>query len=137
MQTGANNDELREKITLKALERQQLNDATHLAGELKRMLVKFHDCLQEEGFATEIARLEDWIETQRHGAAPAHVINVGAMTWLKQLRERLKLSADELHRLRDEGGNACGVEQNDRTEDLLQAVRCIDQLLDEKSHIAN
>ena len=79
-------NDMQEKINNNALERQQLHDVTTIAAELRRLLVKFHECLDEEGFTQEIVRLESWLESERNGPAPALIITVGAITWLKQLR---------------------------------------------------
>lgn len=125
--------ELREKTSNKILEKKQLHDVTTLAAELKRLLVRHQDTLKDKGVGKEMQQLEDWLEVERKGPAPASIISEGGVAWLEKLRDRLKLSADEMLRLESEGGNPSSQEQIDKTEDLLKAIRRIDRIIDESS----
>ena len=122
-------DTLEETIANKTLEKQQLHHVTTLAGELKRLLVRHSAILQEEGVRREMQQLEEWLEVERKGPAPAGVISEGGIAWLGKLRDRLKLSADEALRLEGEGGNPANKEQGEKIEDLLKTVRRIDRII--------
>lgn len=129
--------ELKEKIDNKKLERQKLHDVTTLAAELKRLLVRRSDILQQEGVRGELQRLEDWLEAERKGPAPAHAISEVGITWLSRLRDRLKLAADEAQRFEGEGGNPSSDEQLEKREDLLKTIRRIDAIIDENSSVSS
>ena len=130
--------DIKEKIADNAIEQKQLHDVTALAAELKRLLVRHHAILKEEGVRQEMERLEQWPEDERKGPAPARVISESGIQWLVGLRDRLKLSADEAQRLEGEGGNPSSKEQIEKTEDLLKTIRRIDRIICEskpsKSH---
>ena len=130
--------DIKEKIADNAIEQKQLHDVTALAAELKRLLVRHHAILKEEGVRQEMERLEQWLEDERKGPAPARVISESGIQWLVGLRDRLKLSADEAQRLEGEGGNPSSKEQIEKTEDLLKTIRRIDRIICEskpsKSH---
>ena len=127
--------DLKEKIANNALEQKQLHDLTALTAELKHLLVRYHDILKEEGVRNEIEQLESWLEKERHGPAPAGIVSESGTLWLKGLRDRLKLSAEEAQRLESEGGNPGTKEQVEKTENLLKAVRRIDAILDSNSAV--
>lgn len=130
--------ELKKKITNNALEKNQLRDVTVLAAELKRLMVHRSEVLREEGVKEEIQQLEDWLDIERKGPAPAGIISEGGIHWLKALRDRLKLSAEETQRLESEGGNPVSQEQSEKLESLLKTIRRMDKIIDEisveKSH---
>jgi hypothetical protein len=127
--------DVKEKIADNALEKQQLHDVTTLAAELRRLLVRHHDVLKAEGVRKEMERLEDWLETERKGPAPAGIISESGVTWLKNMRDKLKLSAEEAQRLEGEGGNPSSQEQANRNEDLLKTIRRIDEIINENSAV--
>ncbi len=113
------------------LERKQLHDVTLLAGELKRLMVRHNAILTEEGVRKEMQKLEEWLEAEREGPAPAGIISESGLHWLSVLRDKLKLSADEAQRLEGEGGNPANKEQAEKLEDLLKTIRRIDRIIDE------
>ena len=127
--------ELKEKIEHSKLERNQLHDVTTLAAELKNLLVRHNAILKREGVRGEIRRLEDWLEAERKGPAPAGIISESGVAWLTNLRDLLKLSAEEAQRLESEGGNPSNDEQIEKIEDLLKVIRRIDAVIDGSSVI--
>lgn len=122
-----------ERIAHNTLERQQLHDVTTLAAEIKRLLVRYGDTLKEEGIRKDMRKLEEWLESQRGGPAPACVISESGISWLTALRDKIKLSAEEAQRLEGEGGPPLSREQSEKTEDLLNVVRRIDKIIGETS----
>lgn len=118
-----------ERIAHNALERRHLHDVTNLAAEVKRILVRHNAVLKEEGIRKEMRQLEDWLEAERKGPAPAVIISESGIMWLEALRNKLKLSADEAQRLEAEGGPPSSKEQMQKTEDMLDAVRRIDKII--------
>jgi len=114
-----------------ALKRQHLHDITALISEIRHFLVRHDAALKETDLRREMRQLEDWLEAERRGPAPAGIISESGMAWLERLRNRLKLSAEETQRLEGEGGNPCTKEQVEKTEAMLKAVRHIDKIIDE------
>lgn len=108
---------------------QQLTEAEELTNELKRLLVRYESTLEQEGIRHHIETLERWMETYRHGMSAARKISENGTPWLTELRERLKLAAEELQRLEGEGGNPATKEQVAQAEDLMKASRRIDQVI--------
>jgi len=125
--------ECEEKVAHNALERQKLHEVTTLAAEVKSLLVRHNDILKDEGIRKEMRQLEEWLETERTGPAPAGVISEGGIMWLIALRDKLKLSADEAQRLEGEGGPPSSKEQIEKTENKLKAIRRIDAIICEHS----
>lgn len=123
--------ELKERIADNALEQKQLHDVTALAAELKRLLVHHYASLKEAGIRKEMQQLENWLEAERKGPAPAGIISESGISWLTSLRDRLKLSAEEAQRLESEGGQPRSREQIEKTENLLNAVQRIDKIINE------
>ena len=107
----------------------QMQDVEALTNELKKLLVKHETMLDEEGIKHEVEVLERWMESYRHGLAAATKISNTGMGWLGDLRDHLKLAADELQRLEGEGGNAPTRAQNQKTEELLNAIKRIDKVI--------
>lgn len=119
-----------ERTMHNSLERQQLHDVATLAAEVKRVLVHHNMILKEEGIRKEMRQLEDWLEAERKGPAPAGIISESGIMWLTALRDKLKLSAEEVQRLETEGGPPLSKEQSQKMEDLLAAVRRIDEIVE-------
>ncbi len=117
----------------KCIEQKQLHDVTTLAAELKQLLVRYGSALNEAGIRSDMDKLENWLEEERKGPAPANVISEGGITWLTALRDKLKLSAEEAQRLEGEGGNPGTREQSEKNEELLKTVRKIDHIIDESA----
>ena len=113
------------------INQKHLHDMTTLMAELKRLLVRHSDVLQEEGVRTQIQQLENWLESERSGPAPKHIISESAVAWLSGLRDQLKLSADETQRLEGEGGSPISKEQVEKVENLLKTIRRIDRIIDD------
>lgn len=114
---------------------QQLQDVEALEHELKRLLVRHEATLDAEGIRKEVEILERWMESYRRGLAAADKISCTGMTWLADLRDRLKLSADERQRLEGEGGNPASKEQAEKTEELLKAIRSIERVMPDIQHM--
>ncbi|MBV8939867.1 MAG: hypothetical protein JO089_08550 [Alphaproteobacteria bacterium] len=113
----------------------QLAQVEALTNELKRVLVHHEDTLEEEGIREQISTLERWAESYRRGLAAAGKISEKAPVWLSELKEKLKLAADELNRLEAEGGNPPSREQIAKADDLLSAMSHIDKVIPAVEHI--
>ena len=118
-----------------ALKQQQEETLETLAVELRRLLVRHHHVLTEEGVRQQMETLEHWLEAEQKGPAPANVISESGVAWLTALHDRLKLSADEMLRLEGEGGNPASTEQAEKVEELLKTVRRIEKIIDDSTHV--
>jgi len=105
---------------------QKLQEVEDLTNTLKRLLAQHEIALDEEGVRREVETLERWMESYRRGLSAADKISETGVEWLSKLRDRLKLAAQERHRLEDEGGSLASKEQTKKTEELLEAARRID-----------
>lgn len=114
---------------------QQLAEAEELTNELKRLLVRYESALEQEGIRQQVETLERWMESYRRGLNAARKLSENGMPLLTEMRERLKLAADELQRLEGEGGNPATKEQAAQAEEFLKASRRIDQVLPNIEHI--
>ena len=129
LQSEPLNPDTSEKSTdLSALE-QQLQEVEELTFKLKKLLVKNEDTLDQEGIRQQIETLERWTESYRRGLKAANNISQTGITWLEELRDKLKLSADEILRLEDEGGNPVTQEQSEKADALLKATRSLDKVI--------
>lgn len=107
----------------------KLKEVEELTHTLKQLLVNHETALDEEDIRREVEILERWMESYRRGLSAADKISETGVEWLSTLRDRLKLAADERHRLEAEGGNPPSKEQAKKTEELLDAARRIDQAI--------
>ncbi len=114
---------------------QQLAEAEELTNELKRLLVRYESALEHEGIRDQVATLERWMESYRHGLSAARKISENGASWLTELRESLKMAADELTRLEGEGGNPATKEQAAQAEEFLKASRKIDKVIPNIEHM--
>lgn len=114
---------------------QQFAEAEELTNELKRLLVRNESTLEHEGLKEQVETLERWMESYRRGLSAARKISENGASLLTQMRDKLKLAADELHRLENEGGNPPSKEQAAQAEDFLKASRRIDRVLPNIEHI--
>ncbi len=112
-----------------------LEEVEALTNELKRLLVRHETLLEQEGIKHQIEVLERWMESYRRGLAAAYKLSQNGITWLNDLRERLKLAADELQRLEGEGGNPATAEQIAKAEELIKAIHRIDEVAPSVEHI--
>jgi hypothetical protein len=108
---------------------QKLQEVENLTNDLKRLLVQHEITLDEEGIRHEVEMLERWMESYRRGLAAANKISESGVSWLSQLRDHLKMAAEERQRLEGEGGNPATKEQIQRTEELLAAANRIDRAI--------
>ena len=112
-----------------------LHDVEELDNEMKRLLVKHEGVLNDEGIRRNVEVLERWLESYRRGLVAAHKISETGSGWLGDLRDRLKLAAEEMQRLEGEGGNPSSKEQAEKIEELLKAVRRIDAVIPNVQHL--
>jgi len=108
---------------------QQLSDVDALTKDLKRLLVKGENALEKEGLREDVERLERWMVSYRNGLAAASKMCAGGTDLLCEIKDRLKLAAEELQRLEDEGGNPASREQMMQLEELVKATKLIDQVM--------
>ena len=114
---------------------QQLGEAEALTNELKRLLVRYESTLEQEGIREQVETLERWMESYRRGLSAARKISENGTGLFIEMRERLKLAADELQRLEGEGGNPASKEQATQVEEFLKVSRRIEQVLPNIEHI--
>ena len=112
-----------------SLER-HMQDAEQLVTDLKRILVRYEDALDEEGIREEIETLERWAQSYRLGMRAAAKLSEQGTELLSHARERLKLAADEISRMEAEGTPAPDEEGSKlKAEDYLKASRRIDKMM--------
>ena len=114
---------------------QQFSEAEELTNELKRLLVHYESALEQEGIREQVETLKRWMESYRRGLSAAQKISENGASLLTEMRQRLKLAADELQRLENEGGNPANKEQTVQAEEFLKASRRIDHVLPNIEHI--
>ena len=118
-----------QKIASNTLERQKLHELTTLVAEIKRLLVRHDTPLQDADVSREMQSLEEWLEQERKGPAPAGSISLGALAWLESLRNRVKMAAEEAQRFESEGGTIPTGEQAQRIENLVKTMQRIDVII--------
>ena len=116
---------------------QQLAEAEELTNELKRLLVKYESALEHEGIRDQVATLERWMESYRHGLSAARKITQNGPAWLNDLRDKLKLAANEIQRLEGEGGNIASKDEAIQAEEFLKASSRIEKVLPNIEHLFN
>ncbi len=107
----------------------KLHEVEELTNDLKRLLVNHEPTLKEEGLRDEVETLERLMESYRSGLTADHKISENGVHSLSDLRDRLRLAAEERMRLEGEGGLALNKEQFKETNDLLETARHIDQAI--------
>lgn len=118
---------------------QQLSEAESLVNELKRILVRHESTLDEEGIREEIEIIERWAESYRRGMKAASKLSEQGCELLEHVRERLKLAADEITRMEDEGPATpeAAKESARKAEDFLKASRRIGEVLPHMQNIVS
>jgi hypothetical protein len=106
-----------------------MQEAETLMHEVRRLLVHSEGALSEEGVKDQAQTLERWLESYRRGLSAAQKLSQNSDSFLQQMRDRLKLSLEELQRLDDEGGTPATREQRQRMEDLTRTLGRIDHLI--------
>lgn len=114
---------------------QQLFEAEQLTNDLKRLLVKYENALEQEGIRQQVETLERWMESYRRGLSAARKISEKGTTWLTELKDRLKLAAEEINRLEGEGGNPLDKNQAVQAEEYLRASLRIDKVIPSMENI--
>jgi exonuclease VII small subunit len=108
----------------------EIDEVEKLTHEMKRLLVTHENALDEEGIRHELETLERWMESYRHGLSAANKISENGVVWLRDMRSRLQLAADEMQRMEGEGGTlSTDNAQADHAEQLRRAVHHIDEVL--------
>jgi len=106
------------------------HDVEKLAKELKRLLFRHKALLDEEGVNREVKLLEQWMDSYRCGLVTAHILSETSATWLTNLHDRLKLTAEEMQTLEGEGGIPANKEQAEKIEQLFRAIDGIEKILE-------
>lgn len=106
----------------------QLQRIESLTDELKDLLAHDADAIDKD-IRREISVLERWIDCYCQGLVGAPTVSETSTVLLSNLRDRLKLAADELLRLESEGGSVADRRQAETTEELLKAVRHIERVI--------
>jgi hypothetical protein len=101
-----------------------------LATEVEQLLDKHDHPLEDESVRRQVEKLKRWLEVRRREHTPMGISRAGSM-WLAELRDRLKMAAEERQRLEGEGGTPASKEQAERTEEMLKTACHIDKLLSE------
>lgn len=121
------------KVLNSALEQNQLDELTELANEIGALLILNSKILKEAGVKKEMQRLEDWLDEERKGPAPAKIISNSGVSWLEGLRDRLKLAAYEVQCLEGEGGIPSNRKQAEELEELLRTIKRINGIIQENT----
>ena len=108
---------------------QKLHEVEELTNDLKRLLVNHESTLDEEGVRAEVETLERWMESYRRGLTAANKLSESGVQKLADLRNKLRLAAEERQRLEAEGGSALSKEQLQKTDQLLEAASHIDKAI--------
>lgn len=104
-------------------------EAEELVHEIRRLLVQHETALEDEDVKNRAETLERWLESYRRGLSAAQKISKNSGAFLQEMRERIKLSLEEMQRLDDEGGaTSASKEQRQRMDDLARVIRRIDHL---------
>jgi len=115
---------------------QCMTQVESLTRELHKLLINHENILEREGIRHEVETLARWLETYRHGLSAAHKISENSTYWLFDFRNKLRLAAQELQRLEDEGGSvAASGKQAKEPDELLKAVGRIDEILPSIQHL--
>ena len=107
----------------------ELGEVEALGNDLRRILVRSEQVLLKGETRDNVEQLERWVESCRRGITAAQKITDNGPVMLRQTRDQLKLSLDELLRLEDEGGNPPVKGQFSESEELMNAIRRIDHLI--------
>jgi uncharacterized protein (DUF3084 family) len=107
----------------------QLTEVETLIHTLKRTLVHNEEALEHEGIRSDMERLERWLESYRHGLSAATKLATAGNEMMRNIRDRLKLAVEEMHRLEGEGGNPASKSQALEVEQLVAAERQLDALI--------
>jgi len=107
----------------------RLQETEMLIDELTHLMSRKIGAFEDESVHRELQVLERWRDCCRKGMVTPEAFCETSTVLLTTLHDRLKLAADELHRLEGEGGPPASREQSARTEDLLKAIRHIEKIL--------
>lgn len=108
----------------------ELAEAETLTQEIKRLIVNYESALVQEGMREQAEILESWLESYRRGLSAAYKISQSGMGLLSEMRNRLTLAQDELHRMDSEGGGVPASQaQVKQAEDFRQALSKIDHII--------
>lgn len=108
---------------------QELEDAEKLTKELRRLLARHEDTLEEENIRREVEILERWIAAYRRGVVNARRISPSEISLLGDLRSHLRLTLTERQRLEDEGGRAPTPEESEKLNELMKTMRRMERML--------
>lgn len=117
--------------------KQELGAAEMLTDELKGFLVRYGTALEHEGIHRQVALIKQWVESYRYGLLAADKLSVTGLDLLTNLRERLKLASDELHRLESEGGNLTHSSDITEADELRKAMLKLDKLIPSLEHMVH
>ena len=115
----------------------KLEEVNQLVQEFRRLQVHYEDALEGEGLKEEIEAIERWAESYRRGLKAALKISENGQDMLEDVRTRLKLAAEELSRMSEEGPNPAPKAELAKKEAFLEATRTIDAILPVVDHAVN
>jgi len=110
-----------------------VKDVDILAHELDRLLARYKPALKQEGIDRQVENLKRWLESNRNDFGADRQISETGNAWLVDLRDGLKLAAEERQRLEGEGGIPANKEQAEENEELLRVLRRIEHILNKAS----
>lgn len=112
----------------------KLDEVALLVQEFRKLQVHYADALEGEGLSEEIEALERWAESYRRGLKAAIKISENGQDMLEDVRNRLKLAADELTRISSESPNPAPKGEAKKAAAFLEATRSIDSILPAVEH---
>jgi len=106
----------------------------NLIDELKQLLLSHEFMLGEESRRRQVNILEQWAQAYQHDHSWE---NKDSLVQMQNLRDRLKLTADEMYRLEGEGGSPLNKEQGEKVEKLLKTVQQIEKIILRIDHMCH
>lgn len=115
----------------------QLSHVEIVANDLKYIVANHETMLEHEGLLRQLDALKEWMESYRAGLLAANKIAETAPNWLPEIKDRLKLASDELHRIEDEGGNPLPKDSAKNVECAVKEAENVQHVITELETLLN
>jgi hypothetical protein len=107
----------------------KLQQVQIVTDELKRLLQNNNTAFDDEVIRRQVDLLEHWMDCYRRDLFNVDTFSEASTALISDLRARLKLAAEEVQRLEDEGWAVPNREQLEENEEMLRAITRSEQLL--------
>lgn len=109
---------------------QLANEARVLTEQFYSFGTSFHSALREEGIKEKIEKLARWSSDYQRGLEAAAKLSEAGESMLSEVRDRLKLAADETTRMEAESPSAHRPKgTQDQARQMLAASKQVEQLI--------